>query len=82
LSKNSLKTFADVRAAFEDQSVLNASRRELEELLAAAVCERSDDAAVRAQVHEMSLAMRQFIADRRGAELRRPTADFERTASH
>jgi hypothetical protein len=73
LSTTSPKTFADVRVAFENRAVLSASPRALEELLAAAVCETSDDAAVRAQVHEMSEAIGQLIANRRAEELRRPS---------
>jgi hypothetical protein len=73
LSKKQLKSFADVRAAFESRSVVNASRRELEELLAAAACEKSDDPATRAQVREIGETIRELLANRRNIALRRPS---------
>ncbi|MFL6593879.1 MAG: hypothetical protein ACJ8HQ_00415 [Chthoniobacterales bacterium] len=73
MSTTSPKTFGDVRTAFENRSVLAASRRELEELLAASVCATSEDAAVREQTHDMSEALVQLIANRRSEDLRRPS---------
>ncbi len=73
LSTKSHKTIADVRAAFETRSILDASRRELEELLAAAACEKSDDPAERAQLREMGDSIRQLVENRRNDELRRPS---------
>ncbi|MDQ6860837.1 MAG: hypothetical protein M3032_06745 [Verrucomicrobiota bacterium] len=74
MSKKSLKTYADVRAAFENGRVLKASRSELEEYLAATACEKTDDPAQRAQLCETGSALRQLIVTRRGEELRRPSS--------
>jgi hypothetical protein len=73
LSTTSPKTFADVRAAFENRTVLRASRRELEELLAASVCLTNAETADRMQAHDMCEALAQLIANRRSERLRRPS---------
>ena len=68
MSQRSKKTFDDVRTAFESRSILNASPRELEELLAAIASETIDDPATRARVREMGETMRQLHAARSRAK--------------
>ena len=68
--KRAPKTIQDVRAAFESRSVLNASPRELKELLTVLAAEKIDDPAERARTREMGETMRQLLA---GQCVRRPS---------
>lgn len=62
MSQGSKKTFDDVRTAFESRRILNASPRELEELLAALASDTINDPGTRARAREMGETMRQLHA--------------------
>ena len=62
MRKASKRSFADVQAAFESGSVLDCSRRELEELLVATAAATPADAAGQARAREMGDTMRQLLA--------------------
>lgn len=66
VSEPARKSFEEVRTAFATRSILSASPRELEELLAAVAAEPINDPAIRAQAREMGETMRQLHAAKSG----------------
>jgi len=64
-----LKTYDDVRKAFDNGTVIDSSRRELEQLLIAVGRERILNPANQARASEMGETMRQLLAARQSQEL-------------
>jgi hypothetical protein len=65
------KTYDDVRKAFDNGRILEASRTELEQLLLALGRENTTDIARQARAAEMGRTMRQLLAAKRNDELQR-----------
>jgi hypothetical protein len=64
-----LKTYDDVRKAFDNATIIDASRRELEQFLVAVGRERILNPANQARASEMGETMRQLLSARQSEEL-------------
>lgn len=78
MEKKESKTPDDVRKAFANRSILNASRQELQEFLVANVQYRILNEANRARASEMGETMRELLVVRQSEEVARRSEELAR----